>query len=273
LTLRSTISTPEGKRRYVRRLFATIADRYDFITSFLSYGQDRRWKRRLIALAAIQPTDRVLDLACGTGDLLFAASARARQAVGLDITHRMLQLAARRAACPEPSRGVKARPTSAGRPFTGRQDFITGDMLALPFAPARFDVVTTGYGLRNVPDLPAAIAEIHRVLAPGGRLFSLDFNRPENPIVRAAYLAYLTTVGATLGFALHGDPDTYRYIPESIRLYPGARGVAQLLERAGFTDVRAIPVFGGFMAMHTATKAPAAGSAPGLPERPDGVPP
>ena len=250
MTLRSSISTPEGKRRYVRRLFATIADRYDFITAFLSYGQDRRWKRRLIALADIQSSDRVLDLACGTGDLLFDAAARARQAVGLDITHRMLVLAARRA--------VKARPTGVGRPFTGR--LVNGDMLALPFGAARFDVVTTGYGLRNVPDLPAAMAEIHRVLAPGGRLLSLDFNRPENAIVRGAYLAYLSLVGSALGLALHGDPDTYRYIPESIRLYPGARGVARLLERAGFVQVRALPVFGGFMAMHVARKAPAAGS-------------
>jgi demethylmenaquinone methyltransferase/2-methoxy-6-polyprenyl-1,4-benzoquinol methylase len=240
MTLRSSISTPEGKRRYVRRLFATIADRYDFITGFLSYGQDRRWKRRLIALADVQPTDRVLDLACGTGDLLFGAAARARQAVGLDITHRMLQLARQRR----------------------RVAVVTGDMLALPFGAARFDVVTTGYGLRNVPDLPAAIAEIHRVLAPGGRLLSLDFNRPQNAIVRGAYLAYLSAVGSALGLALHGDPDTYRYIPESIRLYPGANGVVQLLERAGFTQVRAIPVFGGFMAMHVATKAPPPGSGP-----------
>jgi len=240
LTLRSSISTPEGKRRYVRRLFATIADRYDFITGFLSYGQDRRWKRRLIALADIQPADRVLDLACGTGDLLFAAAATARQAVGLDITHRMLQLAKQRQ----------------------RAEVVTGDMLALPFGAARFHVVTTGYGLRNVPDLPAALAEIHRVLAPGGRLLSLDFNRPENPIVRGAYLAYLSVVGSALGLALHGDPDTYRYIPESIRLYPGARGVAQLLERAGFAHVRAIPLLGGFMAIHTATKAPRSGSGP-----------
>ena len=274
MTLRSTISTPEGKRRYVRRLFATIADRYDFITSFLSYGQDRRWKRRLIDLAAIQPEDRVLDLACGTGDLLFAAAARGRQAVGLDITHRMLQLAAERdrgASHGTPSRRRDGDPAiglaNADLTRSAPQEstapvFITGDMLALPFSPACFDVVTTGYGLRNVPDLPAAIGEIHRVLAPGGRLFSLDFNRPENPVVRAAYLAYLTAVGSTLGFALHGDADTYRYIPESIRLYPGARGVAQLLERAGFTQVRALPVFGGFMAMHTATKASSPGSVP-----------
>src|SRR4030095_13986797 len=93
VTLRSEIATPEGKRRYVRRLFATIADRYDFITGFLSYGQDRRWKRRLIALADLRADDRVLDLACGTGDILFASAPPARIAVGVDVTLRMLQLA------------------------------------------------------------------------------------------------------------------------------------------------------------------------------------
>jgi demethylmenaquinone methyltransferase/2-methoxy-6-polyprenyl-1,4-benzoquinol methylase len=240
LTLRSTISTSEGKRRYVRRLFATIADRYDFITRFLSYGQDRRWKARLITLAALQPGDRVLDLACGTGDIAFAAAARARRAVGLDITHRMLQLAAQRCGA-----GLNGPRTVA---------LVTGDMLALPFGDARFDVVTTGYGLRNVPDLRQAIQEIRRVLAPGGRLLSLDFNRPENPLVRAVYLSYLTVVGSALGTVLHGDPDTYRYIPESIRQYPGAHGVARLLEAEGFEAVRVMPVLGGLMAIHIAQK-------------------
>src|SRR6185503_15733195 len=92
-SLRSEIATPEGKRRYVRRLFATIANRYDFITRFLSYGQDQRWKRRLIELATIGPSDRVLDLACGTGDIAEMAARRARSAIGLDVTLRMLQLA------------------------------------------------------------------------------------------------------------------------------------------------------------------------------------
>jgi len=96
LTLRTAISTPEGKRRYVRRLFATIADRYDFITRFLSYGQDRRWKRRLIVLANLAPGDRLLDLACGTGDLALAAAPHVSRAVGLDLTFRMVQLARRR---------------------------------------------------------------------------------------------------------------------------------------------------------------------------------
>jgi demethylmenaquinone methyltransferase/2-methoxy-6-polyprenyl-1,4-benzoquinol methylase len=232
LTLRSTLSTAEGKRRYVRRLFATIADRYDFITRFLSYGQDRRWKARLIARADLKAGDRVLDLACGTGDLTGAAAQRAHRVVGLDITHRMLQLAASRC-------GV---------------GFVTGDMLALPFGDARFDVVTTGYGLRNVPDLSQAIREIRRVLVPGGRLLALDFNRPENPVVRAAYLVYLTLVGSAVGVVLHGDPDTYRYIPESIRQYPGAHGVARLLEVEGFEGVEVVPVLGGLMAIHTARK-------------------
>ena len=234
MTLRSTLSTPEGKRRYVRRLFATIADRYDFITTFLSYGQDRRWKARLIALANLQAADRVLDLACGTGDLVFAAARRARHGVGLDLTHRMLELAASK------------RPRNVA--------LVTGDMLALPFDDARFDVVTTGYGLRNVPDLQQAIREIARVLAPGGRLLSLDFNRPDNLVIRAAYLGYLTVIGSTLGMMLHGDPDTYRYIPESIRQYPGARGVARLLEAEGFVAVRVVPVLGGLMAIHSARK-------------------
>jgi demethylmenaquinone methyltransferase/2-methoxy-6-polyprenyl-1,4-benzoquinol methylase len=126
-------------------------------------------------------------------------------------------------------------------------------MLALPFGDARFDVVTTGYGLRNVPDLRQAIREIRRVLAPGGRLLSLDFNRPENPLVRVAYLNYLTVVGSAIGFVLHGDPDTYRYIPESIRQYPGAQGVARMLEAEGFEGVRVLPVFGGLMAIHLAS--------------------
>lgn len=243
MTLRSTIASPDGKRRYVRRLFGTIADHYDFITRFLSYGQDRRWKQRLIALAAVGRDDRVLDLACGTGDLLCAAARRARYAVGLDVTHRMLQLAQRRNA----HAGV---------------GLVTGDMVALPFGTACFDVVTTGYGLRNVPDLAVAIREMHRVLVPGGRVLSLDFNKPGNRLVRSAYLAYLTVVGSALGFVLHGDPNTYRYIPESIRQYPGAPGVARLLEAAGFADVRVVPLLGGLMAIHTARKLTVPATAP-----------
>ena len=242
MRLRQAISTPDGKQRYVRRLFATIADRYDFITRFLSYGQDRRWKQRLIRLARLQPSDRLLDLACGTGDIVFAAAPRVNQAVGLDVTHRMLELAKHR--------------NPAEAPWRRGLSFVTGDMLALPFPDRSFTVVTIGYGLRNVPDLQGALREIRRVIAPHGRVLSLDFNRPSNPVVRAAYLFYLTVVGSALGYVLHRDPNTYRYIPESFRTYPGAEGVARMMEQSGLTGVRVSSVLGGLMAIHVA-RAPA----------------
>lgn len=234
MSLRGEIATPHGKRRYVRRLFSTIADRYDLITVVLSYGLDRRWKRRLVELARVAGRDRALDLACGTGDIAFELAARGARVTGLDLTPRMIELARGRA--------------------EGRATFLVGDMAALPFRSDSFDVITTGYGIRNVPDIESALTEIRRVLRPGGRVASLDFNRPMNPIVRLAYLTYLTLVGSVLGFVLHRDPDTYRYIPESIRTYPGADGVRRIMERSGFARPRWIPVLGGLMAIHLAEK-------------------
>ena len=241
MSLRERIATPDGKRRFVRAIFATIADRYDFITVVLSYGQDRRWKRRLIDLAAQRPGARALDLATGTGDIAFALAARGARVVGLDITFRMIELA-------------RGKVTRDFQPRDRGPRFLVGDMLALPFPSSSFDIVTTGYGLRNVPNLTTAIEEIGRVLAPGGQLLSLDFNRPSNRIVRSAYLAYLTLVGAALGWMLHRDPDTYRYIPASIRQYPGADAVARLIESRGFSGVRCYPVLGGLMTIHHATR-------------------
>jgi len=237
------IATPEGKRRYVAALFKTIAERYDFITVLLSYGQDRRWKRRVVDLAAPSEGARALDLATGTGDIAFALAARGARVVGLDLTPRMIELARAKAAAARPlprDRGAKSP----------APHFLVGDMLALPFPSGSFDIVATGYGLRNVPDLEAAIDEIGRVLKSGGQALSLDFNRPSSRLVRSVYLRYLGLVGGVLGWMLHRDPDTYRYIPASIRQYPGADAVARLMEARGFTRVRHYPVLGGLMAIH-----------------------
>jgi ubiquinone/menaquinone biosynthesis methyltransferase len=235
VSLDAAFDSPAHKRRHVARLFATIADRYDLITWVLSYGQDRRWKARLIREARIGAQDVVLDLACGTGDLAgLAAAAGARRVFGLDLTPRMLALAR--------SRGARVH-------------YVAGDMDALPLPASTVDVVTTGYGLRNVPDLDGAIGEVARVLRPGGRFLSLDFNRPESPLLRGGFLAYLTIVGGLLGWLLHGDPDTYRYIPASIRRYPGARGVAARLSAHGFTQVQIVPLLFGLMTLHSASRA------------------
>ena len=238
--LSDRIATPDGKRRFVRSLFATIADRYDLITVLLSFGQDQRWKRRLIRLTTSRTSPRMLDLATGTGNIAWALAKRSGRVVGLDVTWRMVELARAKA---------RAHDACIVPPC-----FLVGDMVALPFRDASFDLVTTGYGLRNVPDLVAAITEIRRVLKPGGQALSLDFNRPANPVVRAAYLRYLTIVGGTLGWLLHRDPDTYRYIPASIQSYPGAQGVARLMEISGLTEVRHFRVLGGLMAIHEAYK-------------------
>ena len=244
MSLTTEIATPAGKRRYVRRLFATIADRYDFITSFLSYGRDRRWKQRLIGLASPGRGARALDLATGTGDIAFGLAARGADVVGLDVTQRMIEL---------------ARAKLDRRPALGAVEgplvrFTVGDMLALPFPGESFDIVTVGYGLRNVPDLGVALDEISRVLRPGGCLLSLDFNRPRNRAIRLLYLSYLTIVGGLLGWTLHGDPDTYRYIPASLRVYPGAGGVTDMIRDRGFGDVVHHSVLFGLMSIHEATR-------------------
>jgi len=258
-SLAEEISTPDGKGRYVRRLFATIADRYDLITRVLSYGQDRRWKRRVVALAAPRRGIQALDLATGTGDLAFALAGGGADVVGLDLTFRMIELARLRAPAAAGAHRSQSGPKPAHEAGTfrlngGRTTFLVGDMLNLPFRDASFDIVTTGYGLRNVPDLTKSIDEIRRVLKPGGRLLSLDFNRPSNVLVRCVYLAYLSAVGGALGWLLHRDPDTYRYIPASIRIYPGAARVAQMMSARGFEGARHLNVLGGLMAIHLATK-------------------
>lgn len=235
--LGTALSSPEAKGRYVRRLFSTIADRYDLITVLLSCGRDRRWKQRLVAFAGVQSGTRTLDLACGTGDIAFSLARRGGSVVGLDITTRMLQLA-------------RLRPEAASSGVA----FIAGDMMALPFANAAFDVVTTGYGIRNVPRIEPAIAEIRRVLKPGGLFLSLDFNRPSNRLLRSIYLTYLTIVGSAVGLLLHLDADTYRYIPETIRRYPGAPAVTRMLLDHGFAEAEWIPVLGGLLAIHRARR-------------------
>jgi demethylmenaquinone methyltransferase/2-methoxy-6-polyprenyl-1,4-benzoquinol methylase len=234
MSLRAAFESPDNKRRYNARLFTTIAPRYDCITRLLSYGRDQAWKRRVIELAAIAPGDAVLDLACGTGDLAEAAAARGARVIGLDLVPRMIALARARSHAPK--------------------RWLVGDMTSLPLSAASVDVITTGYGLRNVPRLDRALDEAARVLRPGGRFLALDFNRPRGAVLRAVYLSYLTVVGSIVGLVLHRDPDTYRYIAASLARYPGADAVVDLLRTRGFQDARWIPVLGGLMAIHVARR-------------------
>src|SRR4029078_11953471 len=193
LDLKEHISSKEKKQRYVNRLFETIAPRYDFFTAVMSYGMDRGWKRALVEIADLKGDETVLELACGTGDITFEVARRIDRGrgIGLDITQGMLDIAER-----------KRRMSQLDH-----VSFHRADILSMPFPDESFDRVTGGYALRNVPDLAAALAEIKRVLKPGGRLLSLDFAHPRSRIYRWLYLRYLTVVGSVAGLVLHGDAD------------------------------------------------------------------
>jgi demethylmenaquinone methyltransferase / 2-methoxy-6-polyprenyl-1,4-benzoquinol methylase len=207
----------------VRAMFSRLAWRYDLINDLMSLGMHRRWKRETVRLALSGRTrPRVLDLCCGSGDLCFLAEGRgAGRVTGADFTLPMLAVARRRAAA-----------------CSSRSRFVQADALALPFAAASFDVITISYGLRNIADIARALGEMRRVLAPGGRAVVLDFGKPDNAAAGAIYRGMLRAMMPVVGWLFHGDPETYMYIPESLERYPAQRGVDQLMQAAGFTDVR-----------------------------------
>ncbi|HKS40029.1 MAG TPA: ubiquinone/menaquinone biosynthesis methyltransferase [Blastocatellia bacterium] len=240
LDLKEYISSKEKKQSYANRLFETIASRYDFFTAFMSYGMDSGWKRKLVEMLKLAGDEAALDIACGTGDIAFAIARRLNsgRVTGLDITAGMLDIAER-----------KRRERQIAN-----VGFHRGDIMHMPFADETFDCVTGGYALRNVPDVAAALTEIKRVLKPGGRFLSLDFGHPRNKIYRWAYLRYLIVVGSAVGIAMHGDADTYRYIPETLKLYPGQRGVQELMKRAGFVETGFRQFGGGIMAINYGAK-------------------
>jgi demethylmenaquinone methyltransferase / 2-methoxy-6-polyprenyl-1,4-benzoquinol methylase len=218
----------EQRAAKVRQLFAAIARRYDLLNDIMSVGLHRHWKHRLVELAG-KPRD-VLDLCCGTGDIARRFDARV---TGADFTHEMLQVAATR---------------------SQRVHWIRADAQRLPFPDKSFDVVSIGYGLRNLADLEAGLREILRVLRPGGKLLSLDFGKPQNALLRALYFGYLRSVLPVLGRLFCGDPDTHGYILVSLQNYGAQHGVKELMERCGYRDCGIEEFVGGTMVINFGRK-------------------
>ncbi len=218
----------------MREMFRQIAPTYDFISRVFSYGMDRRWKRLGVKNAPLPETAVVLDLACGTGDFSEMVMQRLpkAKAIAVDLTEGMVTLARRRgialAAC--------------------------GDAAALPFADDSFDCVFIGYGLRNFPNLNAAVREIERVTRPGGLMVSLDFFPPANPILRRLYLAYLYVQCGFWGLLLHGRPRIYTYIPHSIQSFLSIEDFSLLLKNMGYEQVSSHPFIFGGIGLHQAVK-------------------
>jgi len=231
----------------VNQLFTRIAGRYDLINDLQSFGLHRLWKRRVVELSRTVPGERALDVCCGTGDIAFALAVRGAETFGLDFTESMLRVAERR----REARQLEAQ--GAGR--TRHPVFLLGDAQRIPFPDNYFDVVTVGYGLRNLRSWQAGLSEMARVAKPGGRLLVLDFGKPDNSAWRSLYFGYLRLFVPVLGRVFCGSASAYAYILESLHHYPAQNGVAAEMRQIGLKQVQVHNLLSGVMSINYAEKA------------------
>lgn len=232
------IGTPEPATRdpvRVREMFNRIARRYDLANHLLSAGADFIWRARASNLVRGWRPARVLDLACGSGDLALALQDKVRGAeiVAADFSPEMLAVAR--------SKGVR--------------ETVLADALALPFDDCAFDAVTVAFGLRNMKDWGGALREMARVLRPGGHLLVLDFSMPA-PAIRPFYLFYLRNVLPRAAGWITGERDAYDYLGGSIEAFPSGEAMTRLIEENGYANARALPLTGGIATIYTADVGP-----------------
>jgi demethylmenaquinone methyltransferase / 2-methoxy-6-polyprenyl-1,4-benzoquinol methylase len=242
----------EQRAQKVNDLFGKIARRYDLINDVQSFGLHRRWKRRVVELASVRPENRALDVCCGTGDIAFALAARGAEVVGLDFSGPMLEVAENRKRKAESGK----RETDAQSPKSKVQSpkFLRGDAQQIPFPDGSFDIVTVGYGLRNLASWEIGMGEMVRVARPGARLVVLDFGKPPNAAWRAIYFCYLKLAVPLLGLVFCGNVAAYAYILESLKHYPAQLGVAARMRELGLVNVCIVNLLGGAMSINYGEK-------------------
>jgi demethylmenaquinone methyltransferase/2-methoxy-6-polyprenyl-1,4-benzoquinol methylase len=226
----------QSKGAFVRAMFARIAPRYDLTNRLMTGGFDERWRRRAIALLDAPPSARILDLCCGTGDLVFGLlrSDPTLDVTGIDFCEPMLE---------------RARARSV-REAHGKAAFIEGDVMAMPFADESFDGATMGFSLRNVVAVDGALAEILRVLRPGARFVNLDVSKAPNKRFKQLFDIYFYGVVPFLGGIVGGSRDAYRYLPNSLTHHPNAPELRDRFARAGFVETGYLRLMGGTIAIH-----------------------
>jgi demethylmenaquinone methyltransferase/2-methoxy-6-polyprenyl-1,4-benzoquinol methylase len=233
----SVLPPAEEKARYVERMFARIARRYDRINRVMTFGMDQSWRADAVRRLGLQPGARALDVGSGTGDFLAPLADSGSLAVGVDFTIAMLRAGQDKIA-----------------PLGRRAAFVCGDALRLPFGDETFDALTTGFTMRNVTDIEGAFREMWRVTRHGGRVACLEVARPELPLLRIGHRLYFERVVPLIARALGGDIRAYRYLPQSARAFPPPAALAQIMRQAGWSDVGYRLVGMGAAAVHTATK-------------------
>jgi demethylmenaquinone methyltransferase / 2-methoxy-6-polyprenyl-1,4-benzoquinol methylase len=231
----------EQRVRLVRRIFNSVTDRYDFLNHFLSAGRDKVWRRFLIQRLVFFSTNRLLDLASGTGDVAIGAARHHPRikVVGLDFAKSMLSAAAVKIA-------------SAG--LSQRIALMQGDAMNLPFPDRSFDAVTVAFGIRNMPNRQQVLEEMIRVLVQGGRVLLLELNAPQRPWFRKFYLPYLNHVLPRLSRWFTKDPAAYQYLAESILHFPSPKALAKEMEQVGLTQVQMFRLSMGITYLHEGSK-------------------
>lgn len=237
-------SPGEQRAAKVQELFARIASRYDLINDFQSFGLHRYWKSRLIRLAAPGAGQTALDVCCGTGDLAYALAKRGACVMGLDFSEPMLAHALAK----------ETNGRCCGLLQEVNPQFVRGDALELPFPNNSFEILTVGYGLRNLSDFNAGLREMLRVTKPAGRVLILDFGKPDNATWRSIYFGYLRLFVPFLGLLFCGNSKAYGYILESLKHYPAQNGVAEIMRSLGFQQVRIYSFLAGVMTINYGEK-------------------
>jgi demethylmenaquinone methyltransferase/2-methoxy-6-polyprenyl-1,4-benzoquinol methylase len=217
----------------VEAMFDRIASVYDLMNSVMTAGMHQRWRERAVELAHVGPGSRALDVATGTGDLAIALRERGAEVVGIDFAEKMLEIARQKAPA---------------------IDFRTGNALALDFPDDEFDAATVGFGARNFDDLDRGLAEMARVVKPGGRVVVLEITTPQKPPLSLFFDLWFDHLVPLIG-RVAGDPDAYEYLPNSVKRFPGPRDLAARMTAAGMTDLRWILTAGGIIAIHSGTVA------------------
>jgi demethylmenaquinone methyltransferase/2-methoxy-6-polyprenyl-1,4-benzoquinol methylase len=226
----------------VRGMFDRIAGVYDLMNSAMTAGMHHRWRERAVDLAKLEAGDSALDVACGTGDLTLELQRRVGpqgHVIGSDFSERMLDLAREKGA---------SRSNGAGSPI-----FEWGDALELPYDDFSFDAVTVGFGVRNFADLDRGLAELVRVLKPGGRLVILEITQPQRPPLSTFFSLWFDRLVPRLG-SIAGDSDAYSYLPESVKRFPLPPELAERMDRAGLGGIRWTVLAGGIIAIHSGSR-------------------